>query len=80
MRSVLPWSSRHAVVPGSLTLSHFVHPGAAVEAVSSAHKTCGGVDPSNDAEPCKEQKVQREVQYPKNVCSKNLVKDDVISC
>lgn len=56
---VLPWSSRHAFVPGSLTLSHLVHPCAAVKAVSSAHKTCGGVDPSNDAEPCKEQKVVR---------------------
>lgn len=53
---VLPWSGRHAFVPRSLTLSHFVHPRAAVEAVSSAHEPRGWFHLSDHIEPWKERK------------------------
>ena len=49
---VLPWSSRHAFVPRSLTLSHLVHPRAAVKAVSSSHKPCGWIHLSSHVEAC----------------------------
>lgn len=48
----LPWSGWHAFVPSSLTLTHFVHPCAAVKAISSTHKTCGRVHPNVHIEPC----------------------------
>lgn len=47
----LPGRGRHALVPGSLTLSHLVHPGAAVEAVSSAHQAGAGFHSGRHREP-----------------------------
>lgn len=52
----VPWSCRHPLVPRSVTLPHFIHPSATVEAVSSGNKTCCWVHFSNHIEPLKGQK------------------------
>lgn len=62
IRGAVPGCGWHAFIAGSVTLSHFVHPSAAIKSITTVHKSSVWVHFGLDIKPLEKEKKKKDLK------------------